>query len=103
MKLSFMLRGQSTRDVPQGVEVIRGDVRDPASVRAALGDRKFDTVVNWVAFTTAHVQADVDFFQGRTGQYVFISSASAYQTPPARLPAGPPASASPRRRRSRAR
>src|SRR5262245_7626947 len=73
VKLSFMLRGQSTREVPQGVEVIRGDVRDPASVRAALGDRKFDSVVNWVAFTPAHVQADVDFFQGRTGQYVFIS------------------------------
>jgi nucleoside-diphosphate-sugar epimerase len=86
VKLSFMLRGQSTREVPNGVEVIRGDVRDPASVRAALGDRKFDAVVNWVAFTTQHVQADVDFFHGRTGQYVFISSASAYQTPPARLP-----------------
>jgi len=86
VSLSFMLRGQSTRAVPNGVEVIRGDVRDPASVRAALGDRKFDCVVNWVSFTTAHVQADIDFFQGRTGQYVFISSASAYQTPPARLP-----------------
>jgi nucleoside-diphosphate-sugar epimerase len=81
-----MLRGQSTRAVPNGVEVIRGDVRDPASVRAAIGDRKFDSVVNWVAFTTPHVQADIDFFLGRTGQYVFISSASAYQTPPARLP-----------------
>jgi nucleoside-diphosphate-sugar epimerase len=86
VKLSFMLRGQSTRDVPKGVEVIRGDVRDPSSVRAALGNRTFDSVVEWVAFTTAHVQADIDFFAGRTGQYVFISSASAYQTPPARLP-----------------
>src|SRR5262245_9285194 len=86
VKLTFMLRGQSTREVPKGVEVIRGDVRDPASVSAALGDRTFDSVVNWVAFTTAHVQADIDFFKGRTGQYVFISSASAYQTPPARLP-----------------
>jgi nucleoside-diphosphate-sugar epimerase len=86
VKLSFMLRGQSTRAAPDGVEVIRGDVRDPASVRSALGDRTFDSVVNWVSFTTAHVQTDIDFFQGRTGQYVFISSASAYQTPPARLP-----------------
>ncbi len=86
VSLSFMLRGQSSRAVPKGVEVIRGDVRDPASVRAALGDKKFDSVVNWVTFTPAHVQADIDFFRGRTGQYVFISSASAYQTPPARLP-----------------
>jgi nucleoside-diphosphate-sugar epimerase len=86
VKLSFLLRGQSTREVPDGVEVMRGDVRDPASVLAALGDRAFDSVVNWVAFTPAHVQADIEFFRDRTGQYVFISSASAYQTPPARLP-----------------
>jgi nucleoside-diphosphate-sugar epimerase len=86
VSLSFMLRGQSSRSIPKGVEIITGDVRDPAAVRTALGARTFDVVVNWVAFTTAHVQADVDFFAGRTGQYVFISSASAYQTPPARLP-----------------
>jgi nucleoside-diphosphate-sugar epimerase len=42
--------------------------------------------VDWVAYTTEHVRADVAAFRGRTGQYVFISSASAYQTPPARLP-----------------
>ena len=63
--------------------------RHPGSRRrrpAALGDREFDVVVDWVAFTPEHVQADIDLFRGRTGQYVFISSASAYQTPPARLP-----------------
>jgi nucleoside-diphosphate-sugar epimerase len=86
VSLAFMVRGQSSRSVPKGVEIIHGDVRDPSSVRAALGDRTFDAVVNWVAFTTAHIEADIEFFRGRTGQYVFISSASAYQTPPARLP-----------------
>jgi nucleoside-diphosphate-sugar epimerase len=39
-----------------------------------------------VAFTTEHVRADLELFRGRTGQYVFISTASAYQTPPSRLP-----------------
>ncbi len=39
-----------------------------------------------MAFTPEHVQADIELFHGRTGQYVFISSASAYQTPPARVP-----------------
>ena len=86
VKLSFLLRGKSTRPVPEGVEVLGGDIRDPASARAALGQREFDVVVDWVAFTTAHVQADVELFAGRTAQYVFISSASAYQTPPSRLP-----------------
>jgi nucleoside-diphosphate-sugar epimerase len=42
--------------------------------------------VDWVAFTPSQVQSDIELFRGRTGQYVFISSASAYQTPPARLP-----------------
>ena len=69
-----------------GGAVLHGDIRDPSSVRDALGDREFDAVVDWVAFTPEHVRADLDLFRGRTGQYVFISSASAYQTPPARLP-----------------
>ena len=43
-------------------------------------------MVDWVAFTPEHVRTDLDLFRGRTGQYVFISSASAYQTPPARVP-----------------
>jgi nucleoside-diphosphate-sugar epimerase len=43
-------------------------------------------VVDFVAFTPGHVRAGVEEFRGRTGQYVFISSASAYQKPPSRLP-----------------
>lgn len=87
LDVTVLNRGSSaTRPLPEGAEVLQADVRDPASVRAALGDREFDSVVDWVAFTPEHVQTDVDLFAGRTGQYVFISSASAYQTPPERLP-----------------
>jgi nucleoside-diphosphate-sugar epimerase len=46
----------------------------------------FDVVVDFVAFKANHVTTDIELFAGRTGQYVFISSASAYQKPPARLP-----------------
>ena len=85
--LHLLKRNRSSlRPVPEGVVVHEGDVRDPGSVRDALGGEDFDVVVDWVAFTPEHVQTDVDLFAGRTGQYVFISSASAYQTPPARLP-----------------
>ncbi|MEV0132396.1 SDR family oxidoreductase [Dactylosporangium sp. NPDC050688] len=85
--LHVLNRGTSTaRPLPDGVTVLRGDIRDPDSARAALAGHTFDAVVDWVAFTTDHVQADIELFRGRTGQYVFISSASAYQTPPARLP-----------------
>jgi nucleoside-diphosphate-sugar epimerase len=68
------------------VTELRGDARDAASVLRAVDGLDFDSVVDFVAFTTDHVRADVDLFRGRTGQYVFISSASAYQTPPSRLP-----------------
>jgi nucleoside-diphosphate-sugar epimerase len=84
----FVLNRGSTRlrPLPEQATVLRGDIRDPAAARQALGRLEFDAVVDWVAFTPAQVQADIDLLRGRTGQYVFISSASAYQTPPARLP-----------------
>ncbi|HEX8007039.1 MAG TPA: SDR family oxidoreductase [Trebonia sp.] len=85
--LYVLNRGQSTlRPLPPGVRELRADVRNPASVRDVLKDLDFDSVVDWVAFTPEHVSTDIDLFRGRTGQYVFISTASAYQTPPSRLP-----------------
>jgi len=85
--LTLLNRGSSsTRPAPAGAEVLTGDVSDPASIRRALGDRHFDVVVDFVAFTPDQVQADIDLFTGRAGQYVFISSASAYQKPVASLP-----------------
>jgi nucleoside-diphosphate-sugar epimerase len=83
----LMNRGTTTgRPVPPGAGVLIGDVRDPRSRRNALAGREFDVVVDFLAFTPDHVRADLDLLRGRVGQYVFISSASAYQTPPARLP-----------------
>jgi nucleoside-diphosphate-sugar epimerase len=85
--LTILNRGESSlRRAPDAAKLLRADVRDPASLSAALGQREFDVVVDFVGFTPEQVQGDVDFFSGRTGQYVFISSASAYQKPPARLP-----------------
>jgi nucleoside-diphosphate-sugar epimerase len=85
--LFLLNRGQSTaRPAPPGAGVLHGDIRNPASVTAALRGHTFDAVVDWIAFTPEHVQADIDLFRGRTGQFIFISSASAYQTPPASLP-----------------
>lgn len=85
--LTVVNRGVSdTRPLPDGAELLHADVRDPAALQGVLGDREFDAVVDWVAYTPEQVAADVAFFTGRTGQYLFISSASAYQTPPERLP-----------------
>jgi nucleoside-diphosphate-sugar epimerase len=87
IELYVLNRGRtSSRPLPPEARVLQGDIRDPASARAAIGDLEFDAVADFVAFTPEHVQADIDLFAGRTGQYVFISSASAYQKPVGRLP-----------------
>jgi nucleoside-diphosphate-sugar epimerase len=86
VELFVLNRGQSARVLPPGVTQLRGDVREAESVRKAVAGLDFDSVVDFVAFTAGHVRADLDLFRGRTGQYVFISTASAYQTPPSRLP-----------------
>jgi nucleoside-diphosphate-sugar epimerase len=86
IELYLLNRGKSTRPIPAGARQLIGDIRDGESARAALGGLEFDAVVDFVAFTPRQVQIDVDLFQGRTGQYIFISSASAYQTPPHFLP-----------------
>jgi nucleoside-diphosphate-sugar epimerase len=84
--LYLLNRGKSHRETPKGAKVLHGDIRDRASLDSALGSLEFDAVVDWIAFTPQHIQLDIDVFSGRTKQFVFISSASAYQTPPATLP-----------------
>ena len=64
--LYLLNRGQSSRPTPKGAHVLRGDIRDPASAREALGDLTFDAVVNWVAFTPEHVETDLELFKDRT-------------------------------------
>ena len=87
MDVFLLNRGTSTsRPVPGGSELLTGDAHDIGSLRAAVGDREFDVVADFRAFTPADVQSRLEVLSDRMGQYVFISSASAYQTPPARLP-----------------
>jgi nucleoside-diphosphate-sugar epimerase len=87
LELYLLNRGQTTRrPIPAGAHVLRGDIRDLPSAQSALQGQPFDVVVNFIAFTTEHIETDLTLFRGRTGQYIFISSASAYQTPPAGVP-----------------
>ncbi len=87
IELYFFNRGLSVdRPVPAGVQVLKGDIRERSSASAALAGRQFDAVVDWIAFTPEQIETDLELFGGRTGQYIFISSASAYQSPPSSLP-----------------
>jgi nucleoside-diphosphate-sugar epimerase len=70
---------------PPGVIEHRGDIRDPESVRRALAGRTFDVVADFIAFVPEHVTTALGLFAD-SGQYVFISSTSAYQKPAAILP-----------------
>ncbi len=80
-------RGNATRPIPANVPVLQGDIRDKDATAKLLKDMTFDVVVDFVAFTPEHIETDLELFRGRTKQYIFISSASAYQTPPINWPA----------------
>lgn len=86
IELYLFNRGQTSRPIPESAHVLHGDIRDPASVARTLGDQWFDAVANFLVFSADQVEADIDFFRGRAGQYIFISSASAYQKPVGSLP-----------------
>ncbi len=84
--LTLLNRGHGTRPIPANVPVLQGDIRDKDATAQILKDKAFDVVVDFVAFTPEHIETDLDLFRGRTKQYIFISSASAYQTPPVNWP-----------------
>ncbi|WP_349428847.1 NAD-dependent epimerase/dehydratase family protein [Microbacterium sp. LWS13-1.2] len=87
LELTLLNRGRQTSRPPiDHVETLIGDSTDAQSVREAVGAKSFDVVVNFRAFTPEQAQADVDLFRDRTGQYIFISSASAYLKPVTRFP-----------------
>ena len=76
-------RGNRPAAVPAGARQIIADIRDEDAVRAALGDMRFDAVCQFIGYRVEDVERDWRLFRGRTGQYVFTSSASAYHKPAA--------------------
>ena len=85
--LTLLNRGTSAmRPQIEGAKSLTGDADDPASIRKAVGSAEFDVVANFRSFRPDQVEADIETFTGKTGQYVYISSASAYAKPVAKLP-----------------
>jgi len=79
--LTLLTRGQHSGEWARGAETVNADMSDAPAVKRALHGRRFDAIVNWIAFTPADIERDLELFRGRTRQYIFISSASAYQKP----------------------
>jgi nucleoside-diphosphate-sugar epimerase len=82
--LFVLNRGRSDKHaVPQGAQLLVADIhRDSATCAALLHGHRFDAVVDWIAYTPDDVERDIQLFHDKTRQFVFISSASAYQKPP---------------------
>ena len=81
-ELTLLNRGNNTSKVPAGVEVLTGDINNVVEIAQLLNGRQFDVVADFIAFGLDHVKRDFKLFKGITKQYIFISTASAYQKPP---------------------
>lgn len=80
-EVTILNRGHSNRPVPEGVEVLHGDINESAVMANVLHGLSFDVVAQFVAFNPGHIERDLKLFSGKMKQYIFISSASAYQKP----------------------
>lgn len=77
----YLLNRGNKEEIP-GAKVIKGDISNVDQIIPLLKGHKWDAVVNWIAFTEDQIERDINLFRGKTRQYIFISSASAYQKPP---------------------
>ena len=80
-ELYLLNRGNNVSRVPEGARVITADINDEYSVSKLIKNMKFDVVVDFIAFDTAQIQRDIRLFSKKTKQFIFISTASAYQKP----------------------
>ena len=76
-------RGNRPEAVPEGARQIIADISDEADVARKLEGMTFDSVCEFIGFTPDQVERDWRLFRGRTRQYIYTSSASAYHKPAA--------------------
>lgn len=88
IELFHLNRGNSSaiRPVPSEVVQLTSDVRNFEQTAEILSKHSFDVVVDWISFVPEHLENNLKLFEGKANQFIFISSASAYQTPPQKLP-----------------
>jgi nucleoside-diphosphate-sugar epimerase len=83
-ELTLLNRGR--QQAWPGARQIKADINDVTAAVAVLGSERWDVVVDYIAFTPAEVEQRITLFRGRAAQFIFISSASAYQKPPVHFP-----------------
>ena len=80
-ELYLINRGNRMDEIPEGVNVIKADINDEADVAYKIADMEFDCVCDFIGFVPEQVERDYRLFAGKTKQYMYISSASAYNKP----------------------
>lgn len=80
-ELYLINRGNRMDEIPEGVNVIKADINDEADVIAKLDGMKFDCVCDFIGFVPEQLQRDYRIFKDKTAQFMYISSASAYNKP----------------------
>lgn len=78
-------KSSSTRKVA-GVKNIIADIWNISEAKKAIANQEFDAVVDFISFSPENIRDRINLFRGKTKQFVFISSASIYETPPSVLP-----------------
>lgn len=81
VNLFLVNRGNRNSVIPENVTVINADINDEDFVREQIKDLSFDAVCDFIAFVPEHLERDFRLFKGKTKQFMYISSASAYQKP----------------------
>ncbi|MDR0197920.1 MAG: SDR family oxidoreductase [Oscillospiraceae bacterium] len=79
--LYLLNKGNRNGCLPDGFKHIKADINDENAVAELTGSLRFDVVADFIAFVPEQLERDVRLFGGKTGQFIFISSASAYQKP----------------------
>ena len=80
-ELYLLNRGNRRYDLPEGIKTIEADINDEALVDEKISNMRFDVVCDFIGFVKEQLERDYRLFRGKTKQFMYISSASAYQKP----------------------
>lgn len=78
--LTLLNRGNRASSVPGAIQMI-GDINDEPAIQKLIENESYDVVADFICFTPEQAARDIRLFKGKTRQFIFISSASAYQKP----------------------
>jgi len=81
IELTLLNRGNNIQDVSKGVRMMQADINDEENVKNLLNGMHFDVVADFIGMIPSQIERDIRLFSGKTNQYIYISSASAYQKP----------------------